>query len=475
MSVDLDQLLRQEPDLVDYLPREPVLRAPRLSDVERYVRRQTQRAKQRRRQYRKHGRPLRGSGETRSQQHAPAVTPERKRALEREGVNLQPYYNENARGVPTDGKQLSTSWVDNVAFEFVLSSRGPSIRVSPALAKRVVRTEDGFAFEADGVPQLGGEFAVFTHSFDARDVIRASPDQQLRVDLSARYTQDNITVERNIRSEELGVELDLRAVHPILMSNSDNGQPVVVKGAYAVVTKDGKLLPDGPRATVVRGGARWTFRYDPTRRWWRLVRLSFAVLRHQLQGVATQDRHVYVDPRWFVEGAALPQRFVNCRIDEDYGSNPLDPEIYLEITPITSDTAFQGVPLRIGQSHRVEIALSTQLLPRSAKSSNQLVSRTLYTVLPSLEIEIPEAADLLRRTSPSAAYWVEIDREQFDRERGNFTSSENTLHNTTARVKIARTLRDDASDFEYEIVALRIGPMRQSALREALKDKRRRI
>jgi len=468
----------QEAELERYLaPSRVKVRPPRVSDAEDFLREREGEARAERRQVRREGRPYQvpDARGVRGEQFAEAPDADTQIALLRQGQQslLAPYYNEN--GVQRDQLLLTTSWVNNVRFDVSISSNGPSIFIPQAPASRHVSASDEFiesTFAPNGVPDNGGEYAVFAYELRATERIRSAPSQRVEIDIQARYTTGTTRVVKSLRARKLGLVLDMKDVHPVLMSNADNGKPVTTASG-AVVRKSGEQLPFAPTASVFKRPARYTFRYRPSERHWMLTRVDFAVKRYQLQDVPDSSAALYFDPRWKVAGEPLDQRLVTLIQTEDPASNPLDPQLYLEVFPLRNDTSVSGLPLLAGQSHRVEIAVTDKLVPRKTVDQTGKANKTLYTRLPSLDIELPDAAALLRR-APSRGietFRVEIDRPVRSARR-DFTSSENSLHNAPVSMLLAPSIEPESV---YEILAMQIGPIRQSALYEAIEDSRSRI
>jgi len=471
----------QEAELARYLEEtrgNVRLKPPRLSDADEFLADREQEAKAERRQARRGGRPYQVPDwrDVRGAQYAEIPDVDTQLALLRQGREslLSPYLSEN--GVGRNQLLLTTSWVDNVRFDFFISSSGPSISVPRAPASRHVSPAGNFiegTFAPNGVPTAGGEYAVFAYELRANERIRSAPKQRIQIDVTARYTHNNTTVVKNLRADKLGLVLDMKDIHPILMSNSDNGRPVEAKASRAVVRKSGEQLPFAPTASIFKNPARYTFRYRPSERRWMLTRVDFALARYQLQDIPDSTEYLYFDPTWRVAGEPLDQRQVSVVQTEDPASNPLDPSVYLEVFPLRNDTSFSGLPLLAGQSHRVSMRVTQKLVPKQAVDQTGRAKKTLYVDLPSLEIEIPEAARIIAQAPKTGigAFRVDVARPE-KQARDGFTSSELSLHNAPVSVLLLPSVQPESV---YEIIALQIGPIRKSALYEAIEDSRTRI
>jgi len=453
------------------------IKPPRLRDAEEFLQGATDDARKERQTLKRYGRPLQvpDSRGVRGEQFAEAPSVDTQIALLRQGRQslLSPYYNEAT--ALQEGVLLTTSWVDNVRFDVTLVSNGPTIYFDNAPASRHVSAADEFiesTFDNNGMPNNGGEYAVFACPLSATQRIRSAPKQTIAVDVQASYTSNNTRVVKTLRAAQLSLVLNMAEIHPILMTNADNGKPITTASG-AVVRKSGEQLPFAPTASVFKRPARYTFRYRPSERHWMLTRVDFALRRTQLQGVPDSQSMLYFDPRWKVAGEPLSQRLLTVIQTEDPGSNPLDPSVYLEVFPLRRDTSLSGLPLIAGQSHEIELAVTTKLVPRKVIDQTGKARRTLYTKLPSLDIKIPDAAALLRAAPRRGieTYRVSIVRPE-KQKRIDFTSSENSLHNAPVAVLVAPSVEEESA---YEIVALQIGPIVQSALYEAIDDSLSRI
>lgn len=471
----------QEAEVARYLQEtggNPRVKPPRLADADRFLADREQEAKAERRQARSGGRPYQVPDwrDVRGAQYAEIPDVDTQLALLRQGREsaLSPYYSEN--GIGRNQLLLTTSWVDNVRFDVTISSAGPSIFIPKAPASRHVSPADNFiegTFAPNGVPTAGGEYAVFAYQLRANERIRSAPKQRIQIDVTARYTHNNTTVVKNLRSDKLGLTLDMKDIHPLLMSNSDNGRPVQTVKSRAVVRKSGEQLPLAPTASVYKNPGRFTFRYRPSERRWMLTRVDFALARYQLQGIADSTEFLYFDPTWRVAGEPLDQRLVSVVQTEDPASNPLDPSVYLEVFPLRSDTSMSGLPLLSGQSHRVTMSVTQNLVPREALDQTGKAKKTLYVNLPSLDIEIPEVAGIVAQAPKRGigAFRVDIERPE-KAPRDDFTSSETSLHNAPVSMLLLPSIEPESV---YEIIALQIGPVRKSALYEAIDDSRTRV
>lgn len=469
----------QDADLERYLAETSgtvEIRPPRLSDAEDYLLEREGEARADRRRVRREGRPyaVPDARGVRGEQFAETPDVDTQIALLRQGRAsvFAPYYSEGDR---KDDAVLTTSWVDNVRFDLSISSVGPSVFVPDAKARRVVSQSADFiqsTFDQTGAPTAGGEYAVFAYALGADERIRSAPGQVVRIDVVARFTSGDTQVIKNLRAEALGLVLDMEEVHSILMTNADNGQPVTTSDGF-VVCKSGEQLPFAPSATVVKNPARFTFKYRPSERNWMLTRVDFALTRKQLQGVPDAKAMVYLDPTWYVGGEPLDQRLVSLVKVEDPASNPLDPEVYLEVFPLRRDNSISGLPLLAGQSHRVSVRATHRLVPKTQIDATGRAIKTIYTDLPSLSIEIPDAAEIIR-ASPSAdvsTFRVDVTRPE-KQERVDFTSSELSLHSAPVSLLLAPSVEPESV---YEILSMQIGPIRDSALREAIADSRKRV
>lgn len=452
------------------------LREPTDCNADKYLRERDAERRAERRQVRKDGRAMQipDARGVRGEQYAPVPDAEAQIALLRQGriSLLSPYHKES--GIDREQVMMSTSWVDNAKFDISLTSSGPSIFIPDAPASRHVSPADEFiagTFDSNGVPDNGGEYAVFAYKLTATERIRSAPAQVIEIDINAAYTHGNTKVQKRLRAKALGLVLDMRDIHPVLMTNSDNGRPVTTPDG-AVVRKSGEALPFAPTASIFKRPARYTFRYKPSERHWMLTRVDFALKRTALQGIADGKQTIYFDPRWSIAGEPLNQRQVTLVQVENPASNPLDPEVFLEVFPLRSDTSISGLPLLAGQSHRVEIRATHKLVPRKLLNQAGTANSTQYTELPSLEVFLPDVAEILRHAPRDVeSFTVDVSRASKER-RDEFTSSENSLHDAPLRLLVRPSVELDAV---FELVSLQIGPIRQSALYEAIADSSSRI
>ncbi len=465
------------------------VRAPRLNDVAEYLEELAPAAREQRRAARRYGRPyaVPDARGVRGEQFAPIPDLDTQLELLRSGQDsvLAPYYSE--LGIGLDQPLLTTSWVHNVAFSAEIRSGGP--RIDTGLLRperRVTRADDPLALTVMPSGRLtnGGEFAVFSYELGAGQRVRSSVRTKLEVTLRAQFTHGDTTVVKDLDAKQLGLTLDMAQVHPLLMSNSDNGRPVTTPSNDIVVQKSGQQLPFAPEAVVIKQPAVYTFRYRPSENSWLLTRLQFSLLRSQLQGVTDDTQARYFDPQWEVDGQPLDQRLVSALVIEDPASSPLDPQMYIEVFPLRSINSVAGLPLLPGQSHRVSIGVTSNLVPRSLRTDpatgRRVPVQTIYTPLPSLDIFLPDAQVLMAaapRIGSPAIYRVQVPRAD-KAARENFSSSELTLNSAPVQFTMLPSVQPDTgldTFSAYEIVSCAIGPFRASALQEALDDARSRV
>lgn len=348
---------------------------------------------------------------------------------------LEPYYNEDGRSVD---EPLSTSWIDNVGFDVTITTRGPTIRIPSAPAQRVVTPSGDLLhpiYGPDGKRDNGGEYAVFAYKLSAKENVRSSPSQVLRINVSSRF-------KRIVRNADI-VTLPMKGVHEVLMSNADNGKPVSLDGGIVVQKyRDGNAL-------VLKGSSKWIFRYVRDARQWLLIRVDFAARRSELQGMQPGEDTLYIQPTWERSDEPVNPLLISMEQVEDPTSNPLDPDVHLYVYPTESDETFNGMKLVPGESHNVTFRAATTLLPRSVDPETNRVKQTRFVKLPSLDFFLADARDLLPR-KPS-------------------------LSPFTLRLDDATVIVTPSLDGGYEIEALVIGPMRVSALQDSVQDASRRI
>lgn len=461
---------------------------PRLDDVAQYLEELAPAAREQRRAARRYGRPyaVPDARGVRGEQFAPIPDIDTQLALLRSGQDnvLAPYYSE--LGIGRDQQLLTTSWVSNVAFTAEIRSGGPRIETGVLRpVRRVTRYDDPLALTVMPTGRLtnGGEFAVFSYELGAGQRVRSSVRTKLEISLRTQFTHGDTTVIRDLDAKQLGLTLDMAQVHPLLMSNSDNGRPVTTPSNDIVVQKSGQQLPFAPEAIVIKQPAAYTFRYRPSENSWLLTRMQFSLLRSQLQGVPDDQQARYFDPQWEVDGQPLDQRLVSALIIEDPGSSPLDPLIFIEVFPLRSINSAAGLPLLSGQSHRVSIAVTSKLVPRTLRTDpatgRRVPVQTIYTPLPSLDVFLPDAQTLIAAAPRIGAsiYRVQVPRIN-KAARENFSSSELTLSDAPVQFTMIPSVQPDSTleTFSpYEIVSCAIGPFRSSALQEALDDARTRV
>lgn len=465
------------------------LREPRERDTEEYTRERERQHRAERRDARTRGRPYRvpDARGVRGRQFADVPDLDEQLVLLREGKAnvLAPYYSDRssdglsrARGAE-DGahEKMTTSWTDNVRFDVEIASAGAPISIEDAPASRYVTPADDFmtpTFGADGRPDAGGEYAVFSYTPLADEFVRSTPSQRIEVHMRVSFTnEDGVTrVTRNLNPLRTGLFVDMAHVHAVLETNTDNGQPVSTEDGL-VVWKSGEQDVFAPTATVYKKPSlRARFRLNPDTNSWLLTRLDWRIRRNQMHNQVPGQELLYFDPQWRVDGEALDQRLVSVRLVEDPQSNALDADVYLLLMPLQSDTSTSGLSVLAGQSHELSLRVTNRLV--TGRVVNELGQRkhTVYVALPSLDVRIDDAADILRQSPRELVTFRYRVPQSAKGERARFSSSENTLHNAPVSLIVAPGIEGDAP---LQIMVAQIGPIRMSALYEAIADARAAI
>lgn len=414
----------------------------------------------------------------RGDQRRKTVTPQQALGLAQEGKSdiLDPYRREG--GFDLGSPTMTTSWVNNVAFDATIISDTRPIYLKKIHAKNFVAPSDSpvvSMLQDNGVSRESGhQYAVFSYLVKKRDaLVHAFPTLVLDVDLVASFHG----VVKDVSSLQL-FRVNFEKIHPVLVDNASIGKMVSIPSAGVSVFKEAVSLEDGPVAEVTGPNVRYTFRFDPQRevRKWLLTHVDFWLKRSHLMGKKDDEQEVYWRAEMLVnENKVDPLRLEVFAI-EDPGSNPLDPLFYLEVRMNADRRTGLSLPLERDQSLRMSLFVSTDLVPGERSPG---VRATRWVELTELGVSEDNTNDLFREIvgragDPQLTVLRDRTPREVDQDERDFSSNVAGLSESEIEWRFINDL-NPRSESLFAIDSVLLGPFLMSSITEVIKDRRNKV
>lgn len=409
-------------------------------------------------------RGVRGAQERKTLTPEQIVYLQRTLGLEDTDEMLLPYRRE--RGIDLGREFMTTSWVDNVAFDFSIRSDSAPIELFQHPARRFVTTSDmpiQRMMQDNGMRSAyGGEYAVFSYALRTvvDPLIRSAPKLVLDIEATATFGQ----VTRDFSS--LGLfRIDMALIHPILINTDFNGITVVQTPRFPVeVYKEQKTRSEAPFAEVLAPNVRYTFRYSPDRAAWELVFVDWWFRLAHVYGQSDGDSRLYWRAEIDVNGETLDPQRAEVFMTIDPFSSAIDSDFSLQIYPSADTRTRAPLPLFRGESIAVRLFVSNKIVPATRLASG-VVQETRWLPVPEMSFEEKNTSELVRRlASPlkrNTSVTAKVTRPRNEVSSGN----DNEIDLRVDKAKWNFVLDDSPTgDNLYALDSVTVGPFELAAI-----------
>lgn len=377
---------------------------------------------------------------------------------------LLPYRRE--RGIDLGREFMTTSWVENVAFDFSIRSDSAPIDLFQHPGRRFVTTSDmpiQRMMQDNGMRSaFGGEYAVFSYALRTvvDPLIRSSPKLVLDLESTATFGQ----VTRDFSS--LGLfKIDMSLIHPILINTEFNGITVVQTSRGPVeVYKEQKTRSEAPFAEVLAPNVRYTFRYSPDRLAWELVFADWWFRLSHVYGQADGDSRLYWRAEIDVNGETLDPLRAEVFMSIDPFSSPVDSDFTLTIYPSADSRTRAPLPLFRGQSIAIRLFVSNKIVPAKLLPSG-VVSQTRWLPVPEMAFEEKNTSELVRRLASPLKRTASVTSKVTQPTNTVSSGNDNEIDLKVSKAKWNFTLDGSPTgDNLYALDSVTVGPFQLSSI-----------